>query len=99
MSRGSAVRQSAAAPLSPKKVLHKLVIEPAHCSERVAGDYMLVGEHRDAIGELVERVQVMGHHDDREAVVLAQALDEAHEALRAIGVESRGGLVQDQQVG
>ena len=60
---------------------------------------MLVGEHRDAVRQLEQRVQIVGHHDDGKAVHFPQALDQPHEAFGAVGVEAGRGLVQDQQVG
>ena len=60
---------------------------------------MLVGKHRDAVAQFVQCIEVVGDQQHRETVLLAQALDQPDKALRAVRIEARGGLVENQQVG
>src|SRR5690242_21677395 len=76
MACGSGVLERALAPVSPEEILHELVIQSADGRERIAGDYMLVRQYRDPVGQLEERVQVVRDHDHGEAVLAAQLLDQ-----------------------
>src|SRR5512134_3042874 len=95
---GLGVRDRPATPLTSEEALHERMRYFPHFSLRAAGDYMLVAEHGDAVAQRIERVQVVCHHQHREPVIGAQSLDQLHELHGSIGVESRGRLIEDQQV-
>ena len=63
----------------------------------VAGDDATAGDHRDAVGQHLGLVEVVGREHDRGALVL-QAGDEAPELAACLGVETGGRLVQEEQL-
>src|SRR5687768_8716139 len=62
-------------------------------------DELLVGEHRDALRELDQRVEIVRDHDDGEVQLPVQSADQLHEAFAAVRIEARRRLVQEEQLG
>src|SRR5512134_1912823 len=87
---GLALRERTAAAFSSEEALHERMREFPHFLLRAAGNYMPVAEHGDAVGERIERVEVVRHHEHREAVVGAQPPDQPHETPGAVRIEPRG---------
>lgn len=65
---------------------------------RTTGDDALVGKHGQARGEAGQRLGIMRHHDDRETEFLLQHPEQFDEVFAAVRVETRGGLVEDEQL-
>ena len=47
----------------------------------------------------MHRVDVMGHHPDREAALLAEPRQEIEDGALRVGIDPGGGLVEEQQIG
>ena len=58
----------------------------------------LVEQHGDAITSRIKAVQIVRHHENREAEALVQALDQLVVVRRADRVEAGGRLVEEQQL-
>ena len=58
-----------------------------------------IGQHRHAVGHLPERVQIVGDHDHSQPKLRAQVQYQNVNACRAVGVQTRRGLVQKQELG
>src|SRR5690606_9871231 len=84
------------------------VLDPAHdrharirSAEFVDGaerHELAAGDDAAAVGELLGLVEVVGREQDARALV-AQAADEGPELAACLGVEARGRLVEEQQLG
>src|SRR6185312_11422678 len=61
-------------------------------------DELAPGDHPGAVAELGGLVEVVRGEQDRRSLALEQA-DEVPEVATGLGVESRGGLVEEQQLG
>ena len=61
----------------------------------VFADELAVAQHGHAIADLVDLVEEMRDEQDRDALV-AQPADEREQRLHFVGIEARGGLVEDQ---
>jgi hypothetical protein len=59
--------------------------------------HALVGQHRDAIADRVQRVEVVRDQEHRQAQGLLQGENEFVERGRADGVQARGRFVEEQQ--
>jgi hypothetical protein len=59
----------------------------------------LVGDHRDAVADRIERVEVVRDQEDGEAEPVAQVEHEPVEGGRADRIEAGGRLVQEEQLG
>src|SRR6516162_466081 len=57
-------------------------------------DHALIGEHRNAIAECNQGIQVVGNHDHAELQLLMQLTYQPDEGLTAFRIESRGGFIQ-----
>ena len=61
----------------------------------VLTDELAVAQDRHAIADFVHLVEKMRDEEDRDALV-AQPADEREQRLNLVGIEARGGLVEDQ---
>ena len=62
-------------------------------------DHPPLPQHRDAVADRVEAVEIVGDHEDGEAERVLQGGDQIVELARADRVEARGRLVEEQQIG
>ena len=93
--RRLALREHTAAAFSSKLCTNgcgSSALPPA-CRRR----YMPVAEHGGAVGERIERVAVVRHHEHREAVATQPLI--AARSAGAVRIEAPRRLVEDQQVG
>mmetsp|Transcript_37520 Transcript_37520/g.87492 ORF Transcript_37520/g.87492 Transcript_37520/m.87492 type:complete len:341 (+) Transcript_37520:690-1712(+) len=69
-----------------------------HLGQRPAGHDALLGQHGDAVDHGEQGVDVVGDHHHRQAELLAQPPQQPDELFGAVGVQPRGGLVEEQQL-
>src|SRR5450830_1530366 len=60
--------------------------------------HVFLRQHRDPVGDGVERVEVVGDQEHTQAQGIAQGQDQLVEGRRADGVEAGGGFVEKQDV-
>ena len=77
--------------------LHPRVVETLDLLDGGIDHHALVGEHRDAVADRVQRVEVVRDQEHRQAQRLLQGEDQLVERGRADGVQARGGFVEEQQ--
>jgi len=66
--------------------------------ERPLGDGTTVAQHGDAVGELEQLVEPVGHEDDRHPLVL-QGPDDVEQGVGLVLVQRAGRLVEDEDAG
>ena len=65
--------------------------------DEVVADELAVAQHGEAVADLVDLVEEVRDEEDRDALLLERA-DDAEELGDLVGVEARGGLVEDEQL-
>ena len=63
------------------------------------GNHLLVGEDRHPVADGVERIEIVGDHEDGQPERVAEAPDERVELFGGHRIEARGRLVEEQDVG
>src|SRR5579864_3163462 len=87
------VREGARAGAPAAEVgLHPGMLAGEHRRHRTTDHDLAVSEHRDAVANLIETVEVMGDHEDREAKSLLQGLDQSVEIGGGDRIEPGGRL-------
>src|SRR3984957_9582315 len=70
-----------------------------HGFDRTGSDDAAFGQHRDAVANRVQAVEIVGHHEDAQAQRALQGADQCVELGGADRIEARSRLVEENDIG
>ena len=77
---------------------HRGLVHARQFGHRADGLHLALTQHRDAVGDLPQQVEVVGDHDDGEAHQVAQLAHQCIDPGRALRIQAGGWLIEKQQL-